>query len=198
MAKHIKHRGSKNQQVEQSNSSNSNDSKKLILVSVVVLIIGLLLGAFLVFGYFAITGNNEKISDSNSSVDLVLLKSNVENYVNKNLILDSSLSAKVTDVNDLGNSLFELEYEIYQSDQVVGAGLFYMSGNNLILPQLPVLDITKPLEIPETESQEQEQPQEVSELSAEEIEALGSFMNCLADKNVVIYGANWCGYKHWL
>lgn len=199
MSKHSKHHDSKNH-VDAKKESPKEDSgiMTLVLVGVATLIIGLALGAVLTMGYFTIAGPVQENNQQNTIVDVNELKLSVETWVNENELLSYMYGpgylAKINDANNLGNGLYGIEYEIYQENQLLGNSLFYIVGTNLIVPYAPVFDITKPLEIPEVEPQESEETQEVEELSEEEVKALGSFVTCLADKNVVIFGANWCGY----
>jgi hypothetical protein len=194
MSKHVKHHDSKNHVAIKESASQKGDNGlvKLVLIAALALILGLFLGAVLTMGYFTIAGPIEQNNNqTKGEVDVNELTLNVEDWVNTNLINDASVFAEVKDVNYLGNNLYELTYEIYQEGQLVGAGYFYSIGSELIIGQR--FDLTKSLEIPEVEPQE---PVEVQELSEEDVVALGSFMSCLADKNVVVYGANWCGYTN--
>lgn len=195
MSKHVKHHDSKNHVAIKESESQKADNGlvKLVLIAVAALILGLFLGAVLTMGYFTIAGPIEQNNNqAKGEVDVNELTLNVEDWVNTNLT-NGAFLVKVSDVNNLGNNLYELTYEIYQEGQLVSMGYFYSDGKNLILSQGQKLDLSKPLEIPEVEPQE---PVEVQELSEEDVVALGSFMSCLADKNVVVYGANWCGYTN--
>jgi len=87
------------------------------------------------------------------TVDSALLASSVEKYVNDNLIVDDTVSAKILDVNYQGNGLYELPFEIYQNGAVVSAGSLYSTKEKLILGQ--VFDLSKPIEQPETNPEEQ-------------------------------------------
>lgn len=83
------------------------------------------------------------------STDTVALGSQVEGYINSNLITDSSVKAKIVDVNNLGNGLYELKYEILQNGSQVSAGSVYENGGQLIIGQ--AFDLSKPLPKPATQ-----------------------------------------------
>ncbi|HNV01198.1 MAG TPA: thioredoxin domain-containing protein [archaeon] len=155
MSKHSKHHDSKNH-VEKVNHSQKQDggSKNLLLIAGATLIIGLIIGAVLAFsaGYaLGVSGSNP------STIDEVKLKADIESYVNANLINDESVLAKISDINNLGNNLYEMEYEIYQDEELVGSGFFYSVGSELIIGQR--FDLTKPIEQTPVEEEEQVQTQ---------------------------------------
>lgn len=150
MSKHVKHHDSKNHvDVKKESPSGDNGIITLVLVAIATLIIGLVLGAVLTMGYFTIAGPVDNNNQQNNTVDVNELKLDVEDWVNKNLIGDASVQAKIIDVNYLGNNLYELDYEIYQEGQLAGAGFFYSIGSELIIGQR--FDLTKNLDVPETE-----------------------------------------------
>ena len=84
-------------------------------------------------------------------VDTVALSGTVEKYINTNLIVDSNVKAKITDVNNLGNGLYSLGYSIYQNGAQVSAGSVYTSGGQLIIGQ--AFDMAKPLPKQDTTTQ---------------------------------------------
>lgn len=81
-----------------------------------------------------------------SAADMTALSGNVEKYINTNLILDANVKAKIIDTNNLGNGLYQLNYEIYQNGSKVSAGSVYESSGQLIIGQ--AFDLAKPLPKP--------------------------------------------------
>ncbi len=137
MSKHEKHHDKSHVEHKEHLVKTAEGSNNLMLIAGVALVLGLLIGAVLAFG----VGYSSGLEVSKSgAVDVNKLKLEVENYVNGNLITDASVLAKVIDVNSLGNNLYEMEYEIYQSGEVVGAGYFYTVGSELIIGQRFNLD----------------------------------------------------------
>jgi hypothetical protein len=107
-------------------------------------LIGLIIGVFLMS--VMVASSTAPVVETN--VDLVELRSEISDYINKNLIVDDTVEATVKDVNDLGNGLYELSFEVNQDGQVVGEGFVYSNGAKLILAQ-GIFDLDEPLEVPE-------------------------------------------------
>ncbi len=114
----------------------------------IFVLIGLIVGALLMTGLPATT-----VDDScgiEQTVNLANLKSTVGDYINTNLIVDDSVVANITDVNDLGNGLYGLAFEVDQNDAIVGEGFVYSNGQKLILAQ-GIFDLDEAIEVPVVE-----------------------------------------------
>jgi len=140
---------------EQKVESKSAGDKVLgFSLATVVIILVLVLVAALVGTY---VGYNTGLSSegaflgttSNASVDTSALKAQVGDYINKNLITDSTVTAVISDVNDLGDGLFEIGYSIIQNGAEVAGGSVYAQGNTLLIGQK--FDMSKALPKPEVQ-----------------------------------------------
>jgi len=83
-----------------------------------------------------------------TKVDTLALKSKVQDYINSNLLTDPNVSAKITDVNDAGNGLYSLGFEIYEGTSVVSSGVIYSNDEKLLIGN--AFDLNMPLPKPET------------------------------------------------
>jgi hypothetical protein len=68
-----------------------------------------------------------------------------------------------------------------------------INGENLVPSVMPLSLLMEQAQQMEGEPQTQEQPTQ-TEFSDDDLEKIEEFMNCLSDKGVKVYGANWCGY----
>lgn len=99
-----------------------------------------------------------------------------------NIVLDLAKSqvgdAEVIEVKDVGSNLYEVTLLIngqMSPIYITKDGEFFGSMN--------------PLSLLTNESQ-----QTPGEYSEEDLEKISVFIDCLAEKGVIIYGANWCGW----
>jgi hypothetical protein len=81
-----------------------------------------------------------------TKVDTLALKTKVQDYINTNLLVEPNISAKITDVNDAGNGLYALGFEIYEGTSVVSSGVIYSNNDKLLIGN--AFDLNKPLEKP--------------------------------------------------
>ncbi|MFA5763311.1 MAG: hypothetical protein WC915_00695 [archaeon] len=130
----------------------------------IFVLIGLIVGALLMTGLPAAAVNDS--CEIGQNVNLTNLKSTVGDYINANLIVDDTVTANITDANDLGNGLYELAFEVDQNGAVVGSGFVYSNGQKLILAQ-GIFDLAEPVEIPAVE---EPVPVEVAKTEAPNVE----------------------------
>ena len=118
--------------------------------------------------------------------------------------LTGRVTGNVVSSNDAGNRLIEYLNTVADSEislvSVKDEGNMYLVTVEYMEQDIPVY-VTKdgayfttnlvPIEISSSETQNQQTTQGYSE---QDIEALYDFNDCLAEKGVKIYGANWCGY----
>jgi hypothetical protein len=113
----------------------------------IFVLIGLIVGTLLIASLP--TAVNEP-SNINQGIDLANLKLVVGDYINKNLIVDDSVTANIIDANDLGNGLYELAFKIDQNGTIVGEGFVYSNGQKLILAQ-GIFDLNEDIQTPVVE-----------------------------------------------
>jgi hypothetical protein len=146
-----KHHNEKN--VHSEHSEHKPKEKKVLgfEVKTIALLLVLVIGASIVSVFAGLSISQNSVSQQNGAentgVDEAVLISTVEAYVNENLLNDESVLAKITDANNTGNGLYELSFEIYQSDQLVSAGVLYSVNGKLIIGN--VFDLNTPLPKPE-------------------------------------------------
>ncbi|MFA5125421.1 MAG: hypothetical protein WC462_00270 [archaeon] len=90
------------------------------------------------------------------TVDKIALMSTVQDYINENLLNDETVSAKIIDINEIGNNLYVLSFELTQNGQKVQAGVLYANKDKLIIGN--VFDLNTPLPKPETQTPVETQP----------------------------------------
>jgi hypothetical protein len=88
---------------------------------------------------------------SANAVNNAALMSSVEKFVNENFLASQGLTAKVLDVNDQGNGLYELKFDVYQGDKKLDSGVVYSTNGKLIIGN--VIDMSKPLPVPAAPTQ---------------------------------------------
>jgi hypothetical protein len=75
--------------------------------------------------------------------------------------------------------------------------LYFTKDGNFISQGMPLVDIedvpTTQTQTPTTQTPTTQTPQ-TSSYSQEDLEKIAEFSQCLAEKEFVVYGANWCGY----
>ncbi len=118
-----------------------------VVVMLVLVLIAALAGTYVGYGAGLNSDKVSTTSTNTASVDTSALKTKVGDFINKNLLLDDTVSASISDVNDLGGGLMELKYSILQAGKEVAAGNVYASGENLLIGQK--FDMTK--DLPKTE-----------------------------------------------
>ncbi|MGI6589898.1 MAG: hypothetical protein ACOX1V_04545 [Candidatus Iainarchaeum sp.] len=202
--KHKKRNSAKEHKAEVSVSKTESKKDSKILgfeLNTILLIAALVIATAIVSTWagFGIAQNNFAQQNENlnlgSNLDLVdssALKIKVEKYVNDYLLGVEGVSLKITNAVEVSTGFFEMPFEIYEDGAVVSMGSVYANKDKVFLVQA-AFDLDKPLELPSVES---EPTVSTKELTEEEKAEVLAFSDCLAEKGVVVYGANWCGYTN--
>lgn len=170
-------------------------NKSTAITAVIFLLVGLLVGALLI----SVVNTNAGVVSDNSS-DSSQLKQKITTYLNENfrdpdMVLEG-MEFTLEDSNSLSSDTFGYEVLINVDGLMQPAGaIVYASGENFVIASSYPINVNDKPEVPtdSTENQTQ-QPVTTSELTAEQQEEILSFNSCLAEKGIVVYGANWCGY----
>jgi len=123
-----------------------------LILAISFLIIGLIVGSLVAFGAFSSTQLATQGATTGSGVDVDNLKLSVENYINTNLITDETVSANITDANNIGGGMYELSFEIIQDGEKVSEGTLFANSKKLIIPQA-TFDLTASPIVPEVSDQ---------------------------------------------
>lgn len=164
------------EKVESSSKKKTFDFTKFLKKNYGLILAGVLavvLLSFLIFGN--ITG--KCVYDS--SID----ESDIEEIVLE-LYDKMGYNVEVSNVV-LENNFYKVSLSVEDSEEVL---YFTLDGKNII-PEYYIFPVKDLLE----NAQPTEVEEEVS-FSDEDLVEISSFMQCLASKDVKIYGANWCGY----
>jgi len=156
---HHDHENKEHHSAHEHSAGHSKQEKILgFELKVIVLVFALVIVAAIAGTWFGASTSQANASASTqiAANDVVLLKSNVESYINKNFLAPQGLSAKITDANDLGNGLYALKFEIYQNGTKADSGVIYANKGNVIIGQL--FDLSKPIEQPATQPQASAEP----------------------------------------
>ncbi len=191
--------------VEQKNSVKSFIPKdqNAIMTMAIFLIIGLIVGALVTYGAFSSAPVNEQNNDLNNDSNNIIglseseLSLKVQDYLNNYLVVDDTVNATILSISEIETGLYQLDFEVKENGTLVGNGFVYSTDNTLFLGQM--FNLNEPLEMPvPVEEPVEETPEtiETKEFSEEEIQQIISFSNCVAEKGIVVYGANWCGYTN--
>ena len=147
MSKHVKHSSAVEHKAEGSKKESKSESKILgfelntILLLAVLVIATALVSTWVGFGLAQSTMPVEKTVTVNPS----LLSSEVESYINVNLLAEQGVSAKITGAKEISTGLYEMPFEIYQDGNVVSEGNVYATDKNLFLVQA-AFDLKTPIE----------------------------------------------------
>jgi len=102
---------------------------------------------------------------------------------------------------DLANSQIEGEVELVGVKEENGLYEVTLSMQGEEFPVYLTLDgenlvsgLTPIFVLKQQNQESPDQTQQSEEYSVEELEKISTFVDCLAEKNVKIYGANWCGW----
>lgn len=198
MSKHKKNDSVVKHKTENSKHESKKESKIFgFELNIVLLIMALVIATAIISTWagFGIAQNQFAQKDNTNSdlIDSSALKLEVENYINDNLLGQEGVFAKITGVVEISTGLFEMPFEIYESGTLVSQGSVYANEDKVFLVQA-AFDLNTPLELPEVEEEEQAPAVSTSALTDEEKNEVFSFNECLAEKGIVVYGANWCGY----
>jgi hypothetical protein len=115
----------------------------------IFVLIGLIVGVAIMYSA-GLVQEPVVIDDScgvEGSLTTLDVKNKVASYLNENLVVDETMNALITDINEIDLGLFEMNFEIMQDEQLVGAGLIYSTENKLILPQAPAFNLNEELEL---------------------------------------------------
>ena len=139
---HEAHKEHEHKEHEHKHKGNQN----AIIIGVVLLLVGIIVGALV--GYSMAAAGTGTGNGAGNAVDLGVLKTNVQSYINANL-LSGGVTATITDVNSVGNGLYLMSFELYQDGAQVSAGTVYASKDKLYLVQA-AFDLNTPIPEPET------------------------------------------------
>ena len=146
-AHHEHHEHKEHHEAEGKGKIMGMDSGSLVL-AVSFLIIGLIVGSLVAFGMLSSMAPATQTSTQGTAlgggINVDELKVNVEKYINDNLLLDDTVSATITDANDMGGGLYELSFEIMQDGAKVSEGTLFANAKSLIIGQ--AFDLSKPVE----------------------------------------------------
>jgi len=151
-----KHHNEKN--IHHEHNAEHGPKEKKILgfeVKTIVLLAVLVIGTAMVSTFAGMSVSQNSASQP-VVVNKTALMSTVQDYINNNLLNDPTVSAKIIDINDSGNGLYELSFEIYQNNQKVSAGKLYSINGKLIIGN--VFDLNTPLPKPEPQTPVQTEP----------------------------------------
>jgi glutaredoxin len=138
--------------------SKSGEGKILGFEINVIALMAVLVILAAVAGTFAGISAGENVSKTTSvSANKTLLASNVEDFINKNFLAAQGLTAKIVDINDLGNNFYALGFDVYQGTNKLDSGVVYSSNGKLIIGN--VIDLNAPLPAP---TQQQNPPAETA------------------------------------
>lgn len=195
MSKHKKHNSATEHKAEGSKKELKSESKILgfelntILLLAALVILTALVSTWAGFSLVQCTTN---VVSLNESVDSSALRTEVESYINANLLAQQGVTAKITGATEIEKGLFEMPFEIYQEGAIVSQGNVYSTKEKLFLVQA-TFDLNTPVE-QQPVVENKEPVVSTKELTDAEKEEVLSFSECLAEKGIVVYGANWCGY----
>lgn len=179
-------------------------NKSTAITAGIFLLIGLIVGAL--FVGIADTNYLKSVSDSENKVTAEL-KNKVTSYLNDNFMDPSMAMQGMTFVIEetdekLGNTIgYEVFFNIDGMLQPTGS-VIYLSGESFTIGS-NVFNLNKSLEEnlgidEQIEEPVQTQPPSQETLTQEQQEEIFSFHECLAEKGVKVYGANWCGFTNQL
>lgn len=151
-------------------------NKNLIAISIVI-------AGIILAGAFIYINQGESIVFKDKS-DMQSMGEIAIKYINENL-LPPEIIASLVDISD-SDSVYKIRLSIEGNE----FDSYVSKDGKFLFPD--GYDMSQPISenIPEDPAAEAERP-EVPEMASEE---LNEFIDCLAQANFVIYGADWCGF----
>jgi hypothetical protein len=173
------------------------DTNSLITYGI-FLLVGLLVGMAVMFAVSVPTENSVTGigTDLSSGMDINSVQLEAEEYIKQNLLNPQEgqeVNVVLKDGKELGNGVYEFMAYIEAEGQLIPSAYIYATKDNIILSQSKAFNLDEPIEKPEPTEQPVEQV-EAKEWTEEQKAEIISFNDCLAEKGIKIYGANWCGY----
>jgi hypothetical protein len=203
------HKASKKEEVNEHKKKNKSFSEQLIpknqdawITTGIFVLIGLIVGGLIVYGAGLMSAQaTEEVCEvpETINVDVMELESKVADYLNDNL-MNPELKSQgaefvVKDSNKFIEGIYAMPVYLSQDGQEQLIAITYATEDKLILAQGEAIDLNKPIEQVQTgqETVETQEPVQTQEYSEEDKNKIIEFSECLAEKGVKIYGANWCG-----
>jgi hypothetical protein len=112
------------------------------MMIVVALVVGLIIGGLVSYAFMM---NGPEQGPAVIQVDE--LRTQVESYLNENLVVDDTFIAVIIDTNKIGDGLYAMNFEISQAGTKMGEGVVYATKDHVVLGQ--AFDLREPLELPD-------------------------------------------------